>query len=144
MRIAMRHLNRRGVGQIVDPILDPICFGTGTYVGQDGNVCCGIDAEFGLCTPVLPTSTGAPVANLQPPAPVDSGVNYSPATNLGQQQGAAAQQLIQTQASAATATGTAPPANVAAAPGNEPLISTTTWVLIGIAAVLGVILTVKS
>jgi len=110
-----------------------------------GSDCWDIDALLGICTPPLLTATGAPLANVTPPAPAagyNAMVNYNPDVQAGQMQGAAGQQTIDNTVvggSDATGTGGTPAANPDAASG----ISTTTWVLLGIAAVLGIILTVK-
>ena len=97
-----------------------------------GQPCClAGDAVLGLCTPSLQTSTGAPVANQVPPAPVAGATQYSPAENLGQMQGAAAEQAIQVQAQAQQAATGA----VSDVTGNAISSNMTPWITLALAAV---------
>lgn len=120
--------------------LDPftaVCFGGPDEYDASGNPCCWFDQMIGVCTPVLSTATDTPVANLTPPAPIGSGVNYNPDTQIGQMQGAVTQQTAINQAVAAqNADG-----STTATSGSS--ISTSTILLLGIAGVLAVILTMK-
>ena len=121
----------RGIGQTLTTSWSCL-FNYDILTGQP--CCLAGDAELGLCTPALQTSTGAPVANLTPPAPVGSGTNYSPDTNLGQMQGAATQQAVQTQAQANQAAG----GTVSDVSGN-PVTANTTWIMLAILGGLGLL-----
>jgi hypothetical protein len=141
MRLGMRPLRRYRVpalGQFFDCPPD-----------ASGNACCTLDEFLGLCTPVLTTATGTPLPNLNIPAPVPGTANnYSPDIQTGQMQGGTLQAQIDNSAVGAQAGGNttaamAPASQAAAACQGIQCVGTATWVLLAVAATLGLILTVK-
>jgi hypothetical protein len=127
-----------------------IALGSTATTTPGGSDCWDIDALLGICTKPLTTATGAPLANVTPPAPAASYsamVNYNPDVQAGQIQGAAGQQSIDNTAvggsSDSSDSGGTPAATPDATCSGLSCVNTSTWVLLGIAATLGVILTMK-
>jgi len=119
----------RGMG---DSALSPI-------VG--GFSCSEVDAFLGFCTlPLsegLTTSTGAPIANQYPPAPPAGATQYSPDQQLGQMEGQATEQQLQTVSAGAQASGAASsPTMTPDASGGS---STSTWVMVAIIGTLALV-----
>jgi len=153
MRMPIRRLNGLGAKFLGIEVND-CAAGEVPQYDATGDTCCLLDQEMGLCTPVLTTATGAPVANLNPPAPPAGATSYSLDYMAGQMTGAATEQNAQNAAAAAQAGGAAAGGGTPAATPPTPTcsgtntvfgcIATGDWVLLGIAVTLGLILTVKS
>lgn len=124
---------RRGMGDFTWSCV----YGT-PGVDAHGDPCCPLDEALGLCTSVGIPASASPAA-APPPAPQTQWgmTNFSPdvASEITAQQGVQYAKSLNAQPALASSSEDTS--------GNPGGISTSTWVLLGIAATLGLILAVK-